>query len=154
MLTRLATAADAHLLARLLTDFNAEFDTDTDPLDVLAVRFERLLTGDAAFAVVAAEEGFGLVTLRPSIWFDGLVGTLDELYVAPGRRDLGVGTALMAAVRDEARRRGCPEIHINVDEVDASARRFYERHGFVNVEREEDGRMLLYVGPSDEGQSS
>lgn len=152
MSVRLATPADAALLARLLRDFNAEFDTETDGLDVLTERFARLLGEEAAYAVVSgAGDGFGLITLRPVIWYDGPCATLDELYVVPARRDAGLGTALLAEAVAEARRRGCPELHINVDEVDADTRRFYERHGFVNVEREEDGRMLLYVGSTGAG---
>ena len=37
------------------------------------------------------------------------------------------------------------ELAITV-EVDADARRFYERHGFVTVEAGTDWRMLCYVG--------
>jgi GNAT superfamily N-acetyltransferase len=148
--TRLATGADASTLARLLVDFNDEFETETDPVEVLEPRFLRLLGDAAAYAVLAEEDGtatgFGLVTLRPAIWYDGPVATLDELYVVPGRRDGGIGTALLVAIRAEARRRGCPEVHINVDEVDADTRRFYERHGFVNVEEGTDYRMLCYIG--------
>ena len=40
---RRATVADAAVLARLLWDFNTEFETETDDADVLAVRFARLL---------------------------------------------------------------------------------------------------------------
>ena len=36
----------------------------------------------------------------------------------------------------------------DVDEVDADTRRFYERHGFVNIEDGVDYRMLCYVGPT------
>ena len=39
-------------------------------------------------------------------------------------------------------------MHINVDEVDADTRRFYERHGFVNIEEGADYRMLCYIGPT------
>ena len=45
---------------------------------------------------------------------------------------------------------GSPEMHINVDEVDADTRRFYERHGFVNIEEGADYRMLCYIGPTSE----
>jgi len=34
------------------------------------------------------------------------------------------------------------EIHINVDEVDTDTRRFYNRHGFLNIEPGADYRML------------
>lgn len=152
MSVRLASTADAEVLARLLVDFNEEFGTDTDPADVLAARFARILDDPDAFAVIASDglrdTGFGLVTLRPAIWFDGPVATLDELYVVPDLRDRGIGTALMDHVRSLLVERGCPELHINVDEVDTDSRRFYERHGFVNVEEGTDYRMLCYVGPT------
>lgn len=147
---RRATSADAGVLARMLWDFNTEFGTETDAVDVLAARFARILGLDAAYAVLA-EDGadataFALVTLRPAIWFDGPVATLDELYVVPHLRDRGTGTRVLEACRRIAREAGAPEMHINVDEVDADTRRFYERHGFTNVETEADGRMLCYVG--------
>lgn len=147
---RLATAADASVLARLLIDFNVEFDTEVDTEPVLTRRFSRILADEAAFALLADEAsgpvGFALVTLRPAIWFDGPVATLDELYVVPDRRDGGIGTALITRTRELLVERGCPELHINVDEVDTDTRRFYERHGFVNIEPGVDYRMLCYVG--------
>jgi len=149
---RPAKDADASTLARLLYDFNTEFGTDTDSVDVLANRFGRILSDDAVLALLASDRkgatGFALVTMRPTIWFDGPVATLDELYVVPSRRDCGIGTALLTEARDLAHGRGCPEMHINVDEVDLDTRRFYERHGFVNVEAGVDYRMLCYVGPT------
>lgn len=152
MSVRPASVADADVLARLLVDFNTEFETPTDPADVLAARFARILTDPDAFAVLASDGaqdvGFALVTLRPAIWFDGPVATLDELYVVPALRDRGIGTALLDHVRAVLVERGCPELHINVDEVDTDTRRFYERHGFVNVEEGTDYRMLCYIGPT------
>ena len=149
---RVAGVADAGVLAGLLHDFNTEFETDTDPPPVLAERFGRILADDAVLALLAtdgtAATGFALVTLRPAIWYDGPVATLDELYVVPARRDSGIGTALLTTARDLLHRRGCPEMHINVDEVDTDTRRFYERHGFVNVEDGVAYRMLCYIGPT------
>ncbi len=147
---RRATPADAGVLARLLWDFNTEFESETDDADVLAGRFARLLALETAYAVLAEDDtgpvGFALVTLRPAIWFDGPVATLDELYVVPHLRSAGIGTQVLDLSRALAREAGAPEVHINVDEVDADTRRFYERHGFVNVEDVADGRMLCYVG--------
>ena len=151
----MATASDAATLARLLHDFNEEFDARTDTEPVLAERFGRILADPDVLALVATAAGraagFALVTLRPAIWFDGPVATLDELYVVPADRDRGIGTALLIRARDELLRRGCPEMQINVDEVDSAARRFYERHGFVNAEDGAEGRMLCYVGPTRPG---
>lgn len=149
---RRAEPVDADALAQLLHDFNTEFDTETDPVPVLAERFARILGHSAVLALLAGEKGqdvgFALITLRPAIWFDGPVATLDELYVVPARRGRGIGTALLTRARDLLQERGCPELHINVDEVDLDTQRFYERHGFVNIEPGTDYRMLLFVGPT------
>lgn len=149
MRVRLAQAEDASVLGRLLWDFNTEFESPTDPADVLAGRFGRLLDDDGVLALLAGEaEGFALVTLRPAIWYDGPVAQLEELYVVPARRDEGIGTALLTEARRLVRERGAPEMHINVDEVDVDTRRFYERHGFLTVEPGTDYRMLCYIGPT------
>lgn len=140
-------------MARLLHDFNTEFNTETDSQPVLEIRFARILLDNCVLALLAShgprDTGFALITLRPAIWFDGPVATLDELYVVPARRGQGIGTALLTRACGLLRERGCPEMHINVDEVDADTRRFYERHGFVNIEAGVDYRMLCYVGSTE-----
>lgn len=149
MSTRLAAVADAGLLARLQYDFDTEFDSPTPPVEVLTERYARLLAEPAAFALLAEKDGaatgFATVTLRPTIYCDGPLAVLDELYVVPGLRDGGIGTGLLTAVVDEVVARGGGELHINVDEVDTDTRRFYERHGWVNIEPGTDYRMLLYT---------
>jgi len=151
---RRATVDDAEVLGRLLWDFNTEFDTETDAADVLGARFARLLgLADRIVAVLAEDEegtplGFALVSLRPAIWFDGPVAQLEELYVVPTLRSRGTGTEILHLCRSLTRDLGAPEMHINVDEVDADTRRFYERHGFVNIEEGTDYRMLCYIGPT------
>ena len=99
-----------------------------------------LLAGD--------DDGFAFITLRPAIWFDGPVAQLEELYVVPALRDRGIGTAILTEARRLVAEHGSPEMHINVDEVDTDTRRFYERHGFVNIEDGADYRMLCYIGPT------
>ena len=147
---RRATSADAGILGRLLWDFNTEFESPTDAADVLAARFGRLLDRDDVIALIAGEaDGFALVTLRPAIWFDGPVSQLEELYVVPALRDRGIGTAILTEARRLVRQHGSAEMHINVDEIDVHTRRFYERHGFVNIEGGFDHRMLCYIGPTD-----
>jgi len=150
---RRATTDDAAVLARLLWDFDTEFATEVDDVPVLEQRFARLLgLADSVVAVLAEDGdrpvGFALVTLRPAIWFDGPVSQLEELYVVPDLRDRGIGTQVLDLCKALARDLGSPEMHINVDEVDVDTRRFYERHGWVNIEEGTDYRMLCYVGPT------
>lgn len=47
--------------------------------------------------------------------------------------------------RLSARAERAIEMHINVDEIDVATRRFYERHGFVNIEPDTTYRMLCYL---------
>jgi len=89
--------------------------------------------------------GYALVTLRPTVYCVGPLAVLDELYVMPALRGSGIGTTLLEHAIAEVLRRGGGEMHINVDEIDVDARRFYERHGFVNVEPGTDYRMLCYI---------
>ena len=111
--------------------------------DNLERRFAQLIARDDVIVVLAGEVGFAYLTLRPSPYYDGPVAMLEELYVAPAHRGHGLGTQMMERVLSELEARGAGEMQINVDEVDAGARRFYERHGFTNIEA--GSRMLLYI---------
>lgn len=144
-----ADATHAETVARLLFDFNTEFDTPGPGTDLLAVRFARLLERDDVIVLFAGGDrnptGFAFLTLRPTPYYDGPLAQLEELYVRPERRDQGHGTALLQTAIRLIREYGGGEIHINVDEVDTDTRRFYERHGFVNVEPGAVYRMLCYI---------
>lgn len=142
---------DAADVARLLHDFNTEFNTASPGPQVLAPRVRRLLAQGATYAVLAGTPpiGIALVTVRPNVWYDGPVALLDELYVAPDHRGQAVGTAMIDAVRAEARARHAELIEINVDEGDTDARRFYERHGFTSIEPDTGEGALYYHGPVD-----
>jgi GNAT superfamily N-acetyltransferase len=145
---RRATPTDAEVLARLLFDFNTEFQSPTPTAEEFAVRFRRLLASPDVIVLLAGDDGpdgFALLTLRPTPYFDGPLAQLEELYVRPHLRDQGLGTALLEAAIRLVGDRDAGEVHINVDEVDTDTRRFYERHGFVNIEPGQEHRMLCYL---------
>ena len=143
---RVASPRDAAVVARLLDDFNREFDTPSPGPDVLTRRLEQLLAGPEVFAVLAGDPaaGLALVTLRPNVWYAGPVALLDELYVVPSRRGHGLGTELLQTVERIVRERGGELLEINVDGEDVDARRFYERHGYRNSEHGKDDQLLYY----------
>ncbi len=143
---RVATAADATTVARLLDEFNREFDTPTPGPAVLATRLEGLLAGSQVLALLAGDPAVAvaLLTLRPTVWYAGPVALLDELYVAPGARGHGMGSALLAAAEAITRERGGELLEINVDGGDVDARRFYERHGYTNTEAGDEQPLLYY----------
>lgn len=143
---RVAEAADAGEVARLLDTFNREYDEPTPGSEVLKERLAWLLTDDAVFALLVSDPpvGVALVTLRPNVWYDGPVALLDELYVMPDLRRRGLGTALLAAAESMARQRGAELVEINVDGEDLDARRFYERHGYACMSSREPEPDLYY----------
>lgn len=144
---RLATPDDAAEVARLLHDFNTEFATPSPGADVLATRLRSLLAGHDTIAILSGTPAVAvaLITLRPNVWYAGLVALLDELYVEPARRGDGIGSAIIDELLTISRSRGVDLIEINVDEGDVDARRFYERHGFNATEPDSTERALYYA---------
>jgi ribosomal protein S18 acetylase RimI-like enzyme len=61
-----------------------------------------------------------------------------SLAVAPAWRRRGVGTLLLAAAVEQARKRGCPAVSLSV-QPDNPARVLYERIGFRRVATVDDG---------------
>jgi GNAT superfamily N-acetyltransferase len=145
-MVRVATVAEAGVVARLLDDFNREFETPTPGIDVLTQRLRQLQSQGDVVALLVGDPAVGvaLLTLRPNVWFDGPVGLLDELYVAPTQRSRALGSALLEAAERVVRDRGGEVLEINVDGGDTAARRFYERHGYRNAEPGEDEPLFYY----------
>ncbi|WP_261664398.1 GNAT family N-acetyltransferase [Deinococcus sp. Marseille-Q6407] len=146
---RTATQEDAPAVAALLHEFNTEFGAPVPDLPTLTRRFAELLGRTDVLVLLAGNgavlSGFAYLTFRPSPYWDGPLAQLEELYVRPELRGRGTGTQLLQRAIALTRERQGQEMHINVDEVDRDARRFYERHGFINVEPGQDERMLCYL---------
>ena len=143
---RLATAEDAPVLARLLRDFDAEYEEEVPPVETLETRYAALLaTGDVT-ALLAGEgpEGFAQLRFRPSVYGEHLDAYLEELYVTPDRRGEGIGRALLEAALDLARQRGAARIDLGTSEDDEAARHLYESFGFTDREGGPDGPLMLY----------
>ena len=143
---RLADRDDAAVIARLLYDFNREFDEPAPAPAVLADRLRQLMEGGDTTVVLGGEgpDGLAVLRFRAAIWSSGLECYLAELYVRPVRRGQGLGRALMEAALSEARLRGADTMDIGVDEPDLVARRLYESLGFTNRAGGAGG-PLMYV---------
>lgn len=142
-----AGAREAQVVARLLHDFNTEFDASTPGPEVLTRRLESLLTEPSTIAYLIGEPAVGVavVTLRRNVWYDGPVALLDELYVAPGHRGRGLGSAIIDRLLRDAVEIGVSAIEINVDQEDVDAQRFYERHGFQGADPDTGDRAFYYL---------
>jgi ribosomal protein S18 acetylase RimI-like enzyme len=137
---RVATAADAEAIGRLLHDFNSEFGDPTPGPAKLAERVRELLAADE-ITVLLADDGVAVVYFRPSLWTPELECYLAELYVVPDRRGHGLGRALLDAAIALARDNGADYMCLATSHDDVAARALYESAGFSN---RDDGSLLYF----------
>lgn len=69
---------------------------------------------------------------------------IDGICVTPSARSLGIGTALIGALCAEARKRGYPEVRLEVIDSNLRARALYARLGFKVLKTERIG-LLAYI---------
>jgi ribosomal protein S18 acetylase RimI-like enzyme len=136
--------------ARLLHDFNVEYDEPAPPTDELAARLAELVAGDHVVVLLAREPesssavGVAVMRLQPSVWSHGQEAYLAELYVVPSRRGQGYGRELITAVLRVAREQGADYALVVTSEEDRQAQRLYEAAGFRRTEGEGGPLMLAY----------
>jgi ribosomal protein S18 acetylase RimI-like enzyme len=123
-------------VARLLRDFNAEYDDPAPGQEQMAERIRVLLEHGDTIILVAGEPpcALSLTRFRPGLWSPKLESYLAELYVVPDRRGQGIGRALMEETMAMARAQGADTMELGTGEDDVSARRLYESLGFTNTE--------------------
>lgn len=71
---------------------------------------------------------------------------MDGIFVTPEARGHGVGTALLAAIKDKARALGCTHVRLDVIDTNPRARALYERQGFVGEGTEHLGLLRVVFG--------
>ena len=137
---------DAADIARLLHDFNTEFEEPTPPVEELTKTVRSLLEEGEISVLLAAEgpDGIALLRFRPAIWTAGLEAHLQELYVVSPLRGRGIGRALLEEAIELSREHGADGIDLNTGETDLAARGLYESMGFTNREGGPDGPSMLF----------
>ncbi|MEV8374395.1 GNAT family N-acetyltransferase [Kribbella sp. NPDC056861] len=130
---RAVEADEQALLAIELTAWDASsgFPSMT-PADKKTFFSER--SGPDAHLVAEADgEVLGYLRLQDAYSFPEGSGVLsiNGLAVATEARGRGIGSILMTAVDDEAKRRGARKVTLHVHGTNTVARRLYERHGYV-----------------------
>ena len=88
---------------------------------------------DACVAVGAIDGtvvGYGTVRVEPL--HDGnLIGRVDDIYVMPGARGVGVGESIIGHLMDWAADRGCVGVDSLALPGDRHTKNFFETHGLV-----------------------
>jgi len=143
---RQATAEDAEAIARLLHDFNLEYDEPTPDVTTLTGTVRRLLEDREIVVLLAGygPDGLSLFRFRPALWAEGPETHLQELYVVPALRGQGIGRRLLEATVEYARAAGASGIDLNTGETDTAARALYESMGFTNEEGSPGGPSMLF----------
>jgi|SRR5215213_7796132 len=143
---RRASVTEAADAARLLHDFNTEYEEPSPGVARLAEKVGRLIEGGEATVLLAGDgpDGIAVMRLRASIWTAGPEAHLQELYVVPSLRGRGIGRALLEATMAAAREAGAAGIDLNTGTTDTAARALYESAGFTNREGGPDGPSMLF----------
>ena len=81
----------------------------------------------------AAAEHAGRLVGYAGLMAGGAEADVQTVAVAPGAQRLGVGTALLTALLDEAVRRRAAAVLLEVRADNAPAIALYERHGFERI---------------------
>ncbi len=71
---------------------------------------------------------------------------MDGIFVAPGARGRGVGSALLDRIVEEAKARGLSGVRLDVIDTNPRARALYERKGFEAQEAEQLGPLKWVFG--------
>ena len=126
--TRRATVADARAMARVHIDSRA----GTMPYLPPQVRPFEQVAEWMEHVVLPAGPGWVAVADGAVVGYAAVEGeVLEALYVVPAHVGQGIGAALL----DEVVQQVAGPLRLYVFEANEGARRFYERHGFVVVER-------------------
>ena len=130
----------APLWAQYLTFYESALD-DAVTDDV----FARLAAADGLHGALARDGdgravGFVHWLFHPSTWSTSGYCYLEDLFVAPAVRGGGVGSALIAHVRDAAQAAGAQKVYWLTQSGNRTARRLYDSlatdTGFVHYEME------------------
>jgi GNAT superfamily N-acetyltransferase len=92
--------------------------------------------------------GIAFAAAHASAEHGGTVGWLEELYVTPGYRGSGVGSALLSRVISHAQELPWRALELEVVAGHERVMPLYERHGFSNANRARFTRLLLVADQS------
>jgi ribosomal protein S18 acetylase RimI-like enzyme len=142
--TRAGTVADIAALVTLMGAFYSESGHALD-LAWAADSFSALLTeprlGSVALALVDEQPvGYGVMAVKHSMEFGGLIASVEDLFVRLEWRGHGAGSGLLEALLADARARGCLAAQVEVDGGNAVAVGLYEAYGLSRIC---DGRVVM-----------
>ena len=135
---RAARMADLTSVLRLMEQYWAYEGICGFAADALAPLLRRLLSEPGLGKVWVAEgappaelAGYLVAVKVLSLEHRGIMAEIDELFVEPGQRAAGLGSALLAHAEADLSADGCTRVQLQLGIDNESARSFYLRHGFI-----------------------
>ena len=86
------------------------------------------LAGGRTVGFISGELREGSPSFLPKTW-----ASVDDVFVEPDHRNLGMGRALLSSVEAWAKERGASGVSLQVAAANARARKFYEELGFREI---------------------
>lgn len=146
---RAATPGDVATILRFVREL-AAFEREPDAVEATEASLHDALFGahSAAEAVIAEEAeplGFALFFHNFSTWTGRRGLCLEDLYVAPGARGRGIGTALLRHLAGIALDRDCARFEWSVLDWNADAIALYRTMGAVG---QDEWTVQRVAGPA------
>ncbi len=128
--------------AKLLKLIKAYYEYDGIPFDRkgiasgLAFLLKSPSTGGAWLMLKEGEVvGYLILTFAFDLEFGGRQAILNDLYIDPAQRRMGIGSKALAEIEDFCNSRGVRAIELHVTVKNASVLEFYRRAGFKEYHR-------------------
>ncbi|XP_077988277.1 thialysine N-epsilon-acetyltransferase-like [Glandiceps talaboti] len=113
-------------------------------------KFYHCLVADSEIPVETDNSEDSLKVVAYAIFFyaystwDGRMIYLEDIYVTPEHRSLGIGTALIKRIAQIGLEKGCKRIHLQVLDWNTSAIEYYKNKGCVDIS-ERDGWRVFQI---------
>ncbi|QND51014.1 GNAT family N-acetyltransferase [Phyllobacterium sp. 628] len=129
-----ASPQDEQTIVAMAILFRNHLERDA-PSDVqFGNSIRKLLTSqDAEFCIATYDEkpvGYVLQRFRYSMWASGLEATIEDLFVDPKSRKLGIGKSLIGFALSRAQKAGCVGVCLDTNEFNIASTKIYTGFGF------------------------
>jgi GNAT superfamily N-acetyltransferase len=132
---RVANASDLSALTSLIERYwESERIKGFDAAHITTLLNELFRSPDRGQIWIAHVDGrtvgYLLAVYLFSLEHGGLMAEIDEFFVAPEKRSLKIGAALLEAATAAMAQRGIRHFQLQLGSNNSHAQRFYEKHGF------------------------
>lgn len=151
VVVRVATEPDIPALTPLVASFRDHLQLAAPTTASIADSLSLLIRSPETLFLVAAEGrnaallGYSVLRFRYSLWVAAAEAQIDDLFVTPESRRLGLGRRLLNASVATARARGARLLSLATNERNLPALRLYNAAGFAAQRARWDGGRQLWL---------